>query len=199
MLDVLYDIIYLVRLLLNLRHRWSTLAYDIVCLTYDVVRLIIRSVPAAETTRRPPPQADACQHGCSVSRDVIFALFPVSQSAGRHETRACALDDAQNGPGHMAQRCPVCDLNCADPPSRRPRASWYRFPCPRLGGTVTIRTGARSACQWKREILHVQHWQRKPLAIGGFYDRTPWQPECVLALVNLTSGTLRYYDIMILL
>ncbi len=33
---------------------------------------------------------------------VIFAFSPASQSAGRHETRACALDDAQNGPGHMA-------------------------------------------------------------------------------------------------
>ena len=92
---------------------------------------------------------------------VIFAFFPASQSAGQYETRACALDDAQNGLGHMAQQCPVCDLNCEDPPSRRQRASWYQFPCPR-----TIRTGAWSA--WKREILHVQ--QRKPLAIGELCD-----------------------------
>ncbi len=53
---------------------------------------------------------------------VIFAFFPVSQSAGQHETRACALDDAQNVPGHMAQRCPVCDLNCADPPLEAPKS-----------------------------------------------------------------------------
>ncbi len=47
---------------------------------------------------------------------VIFAFSPVSQSAGRHETRARALDGAQNGLGHMAQRCPLCDCNCAEPP-----------------------------------------------------------------------------------
>jgi hypothetical protein len=35
---------------------------------------------------------------------VIFVLSPVSQSAGWHDTRACALDDAHNCPGHMAQR-----------------------------------------------------------------------------------------------
>jgi hypothetical protein len=79
---------------------------------------------------------------------VIFAFFPASQSAGQHETRACALDDAQNGPGHMAQQCPVCDINCADPPSRRQRASWYQFLCPR-----TIRTCARSA--WMLGIMHL--------------------------------------------
>jgi hypothetical protein len=81
-------------------------------MTYDIVRLImwsVDSVPAAETT---PP--GACQHGRSFSRD--FRLFPASQSAGQHETRACALDDAQNGPGHMAHQCPVCNINCADPP-----------------------------------------------------------------------------------
>ena len=99
---------------------------------------------------------------------VIFAFFPVSQWAGWHETRARALDDAQKGLGHMAQRCPECDCNCADPPSRRPRASWYRLPCPR-----TIRTGVRSV--WKMEILHVQ--ERKPLAIGGFRDQS--DPLCV--------------------
>ena len=66
---VLYDIVYFLRLLSNLRHRRST--YNIVCMTYDIVRLIMRSVPAAETTRRPP--AGACQHGRSFSRD--FRLF----------------------------------------------------------------------------------------------------------------------------
>ena len=98
---------------------------------------------------------------------VIFAFFPASQSAGQHETRSCALDDAQNGPGHMAQQCPVCCINCVDPPSRWQRASWYRFPCPQ-----TISTCARSA--WKGEILHAQ--QRKTLAIGGFCDL--YDPLC---------------------
>ncbi len=100
---------------------------------------------------------------------VIFAFFPASpsQSAGQHETRSCALDDAQNGPGHMAQQCPLCCINCADPPSRWQRASWYRFPCPQ-----TISTCARSA--WKGEILHAQ--QRKTLAIGGVCDL--YDPLC---------------------
>ncbi len=114
---VLYDIVYLLCLLSNLGHRRST--YDIVCMTYDVVRLIIRSVPAAETTR-PPPMTRV---NMGAAFPVIFVFSPVFQSAGQHETRACALDDAQNGPGHMAQRCPVCHLNCADPPSRRQIAS----------------------------------------------------------------------------
>jgi hypothetical protein len=57
---------------------------------------------------------------------VTFAFSPASQSAGQHETRARALIDAQNGPGHMAQQSPVCDLNCADPPSRRQRARRIR-------------------------------------------------------------------------
>jgi hypothetical protein len=92
---------------------------------------------------------------------VIFAFSPASQSAGQHETHSCAWDDAQNGPGHKAQQCPVCCINCTDPPSRCQRASWYRFPCPQ-----TIRTCSRSA--WKGEILHAQ--QRKILAIGGFCD-----------------------------
>jgi hypothetical protein len=49
---VLYDIVYFCYFAQNLRHRRCT--YDIVCMTYDVVCLIMRSVPAAETTRRPP-------------------------------------------------------------------------------------------------------------------------------------------------
>ena len=98
---------------------------------------------------------------------MIFAFSPASQSAGQHETRSCALDDAQNGPGHMAQQCPVCCINCADPPSRWQRAPWYRFPCPQA-----IRTCARSA--WKGEILHAQ--QRKTLAIGGVCDL--YDPLC---------------------
>ncbi len=117
-------------------------------MTYDVVRLIMRSVPAAETTR-PGGAPPLARVNMGAAFPVIFAFFPASQSAGQHETRSCALDDAQNGHGHMAQQCHVCYLNCADPPLRRQRASWYQFPCPQ-----TIRTGALSA--WKREILHVQ-------------------------------------------
>lgn len=67
---VSYDIVYFYYFVQNLRYRRFT--YDIVCMTYDVVRLIMRSVPAAETPRRPP--AGACQHGRSFSRD--FRLFP---------------------------------------------------------------------------------------------------------------------------
>jgi hypothetical protein len=65
---VLYDIVYFYYFAQNLRHRRCT--YDIVCMQYDVVRLIMRSGPAAETTRRPP--AGACQHGRSFSRDFRF-------------------------------------------------------------------------------------------------------------------------------
>ncbi len=130
---VSYDIVYFLRLLLNIRHRRST--YDIVFMTYDVVRLIMRSVPAAETTLRPPPGACQLEHGCSFP--VIFAFFPASQSAGQHETRALALDDAQNGPGHMAQQCPVCDLNCADPQGvKEPHGTNFHAPerfAPALG------------------------------------------------------------------
>ena len=75
---VWYDIVYLYYFAQSLRHRMYT--YDIVCMTYDVVLLIMQSDPAAETTRRPP--AGACQHGRSFSRD--FRLFPrlsVSRSA----------------------------------------------------------------------------------------------------------------------
>jgi hypothetical protein len=73
MLYVSYDIVYFyyfAQKVQNLRHRRYT--YDIVCMTYDVVLLIMRSVPAAETSRRPP--AGACQHGRTFSRD--FRLFP---------------------------------------------------------------------------------------------------------------------------
>ena len=66
---VLYDIVYFYYFAQNLRHRRCT--YDIVYMTYGVIRLIMRSVPAAETTRRPP--AGACQHGRSFFRD--FRLF----------------------------------------------------------------------------------------------------------------------------
>ncbi len=75
---VSYDIVHFYYFAQNLRHRRYT--YDIVCMTYDVVFLSMRSVPAAETSRRPP--AGACQHGRSFSRD--FRLFPrlsVSRSA----------------------------------------------------------------------------------------------------------------------
>ena len=67
---VYYDIVYFYYFVQNLRYRRFT--YDIVCMKYDVVRRIMRSVPAAETPRRPP--AGACQHGRSFSRD--FGLFP---------------------------------------------------------------------------------------------------------------------------
>ena len=39
---VLYDIVYFYYFAHNLRHRRCT--YDIVCMTYDVVRLVMRSV-----------------------------------------------------------------------------------------------------------------------------------------------------------
>ena len=64
-----YDIVYFYCFAQNLQYRRCT--YDIVCMTYDVVRLIMRSVPAAET---PPPPAGAGQHGRSFPRD--FRLFP---------------------------------------------------------------------------------------------------------------------------
>ncbi len=69
---VSHDIVYFYYIVKNLRYRRCT--YDIVtvCMTYDVVRLIMRSVPAVETPRRPP--AGACQHGRSFPRD--FRLFP---------------------------------------------------------------------------------------------------------------------------
>jgi hypothetical protein len=82
-------------------------------MTCYVVRLIMRSVPAAEATQCTP----LARVNMGAAFPVIFAFFLASQSAGQHETRSCALDDAQNGPGHMAQQCPVCYLNCADPPS----------------------------------------------------------------------------------
>jgi hypothetical protein len=75
---VSYDIVYFYYFAQTPRHRRYT--YDIVCMTYDVVLLIMRSVPAAETTRRPPP--DACQHGRSFSRDFrLFLRLSVSRSA----------------------------------------------------------------------------------------------------------------------
>ena len=67
---VSYDIVYFYYIVKNLRYRRCT--YDVVFMTYDIVCLIMRSVPAAETPRRPP--AGACQHGRSFSRD--FRLFP---------------------------------------------------------------------------------------------------------------------------
>ncbi len=159
----MYDIVYIIRLVQNLRHHSST--YDIVCLTYDVIRLIIRSM-MMDQLRKRPCGTPLTRVNMGAAFPMIFAFFPVSRSAGWHETRARALNDAQDGLGHMAQRCPLCNCNCADPPSRRPRASWYLFTCPPV-----ICTGAQSV--WKREIL-----QRKLLTIGGFRDQSESDPLC---------------------
>ena len=74
---VSYDIVYFYYFVHNLRYRRFT--YDIVCMTYDVVRLIIRSIPATETTRRHP----LTRVNMGAAFPVIFDFFPVSQSAGR--------------------------------------------------------------------------------------------------------------------
>jgi hypothetical protein len=94
-------------------------------MTYDVVRLIIRSIPACGNDPAPTPLTPV---NMGAAFPVIFAFFPVSQSAGRHETRARALDAARNGLGHMTQRCPLCDCNCADPPRgvREPHGTDFR-------------------------------------------------------------------------
>jgi hypothetical protein len=74
----LYDIVYFYYIAQNLRYRRCT--YDVVCMTYDIVRHIMRSVPAAETPR--PPPAGACQHGRSFSRDFrLFLRLSVTRAA----------------------------------------------------------------------------------------------------------------------
>ncbi len=78
--------------------------------------------------RKQPGAPPLARVNIGAAFPVMFAFFPASQSASQLETRSCVLDDAQNGPGHMAQQCHVCDLNCAGPPLRRQRASWYQFP-----------------------------------------------------------------------
>ena len=75
---VTYDVVYFYYISKNLRCRRCT--YDVVCMTYDIVRLIMRSVPAAETPR--PPPAGACQHGRSFPRDFrLFLRLSVSRAA----------------------------------------------------------------------------------------------------------------------
>ena len=74
----LYDIVYFYYIAQNLRYRRCT--YDVVCMTYDIVRLIMRSVPAVETPRVPP--AGACQHGRSFSCDFrLFLRLSVTRAA----------------------------------------------------------------------------------------------------------------------
>ena len=75
---VTYDVVYFYYIAKNLRYRRCT--YDVVCMTYDIVRLIMRSVPAAETPR--PPPAGVCQHGRSFPRDFrLFLRLSVSRAA----------------------------------------------------------------------------------------------------------------------
>jgi hypothetical protein len=69
---------------------------------------------------------------------------------------ACALEDAQNGPGHMAQQCPVCNLNCANPPSTR--ASRTDFHAPKRFALALCQPGkGRFWSAWKREISARTH------------------------------------------
>ena len=75
---VTYDVVYFYYIAKNLRYRRCT--YDVVCMTYDIVRLIMRSVPAVETPRVPP--AGACQHGRSFSCDFrLFLRLSVTRAA----------------------------------------------------------------------------------------------------------------------
>ena len=105
---------------------------------------------------------------------VIFAFFPASQSAGQHETRSCALDDAQNGPGHMAQQCPVCCINCADPPrgGKEPHGTDFHAPkrfAPALGrlgkgrfcmrsSVKPSRSGGSETCMTPYVRTYKQEW-----------------------------------------
>jgi hypothetical protein len=75
--------------------------------TYDVVYFTrhrisehqVRTGRAVGTIQRPPPRVSTWTEPflCFVY------YFYAAQSAGRHETRACPLADAQNGHGHMGQ------------------------------------------------------------------------------------------------
>ena len=102
---------------------------------------------------------------------VIFAFFPASQSAGQHETRSCALDDAQNGPGHMAQQCPVCCINCADPPSRWQRASLLQLVvmqvCSRWARGPGQRPLTDTAGPQLPEVCRLMTWVRSCQATGN--------------------------------
>jgi hypothetical protein len=72
--------------------------------------------------------------------------FYAAQSAGRHETHACPFVDAHNGHGHMEKRWPACNLNCAEPLSRRPRAQEYSFPCSLMTSTSTRSASKGGIC-----------------------------------------------------
>jgi hypothetical protein len=83
------DIVYFLRLLSNLRlhtisYAWHTMSYVSSCGLFR--------------RRKQPGALPLALVNMSAAFPVIFAFFPASQSAGQHETRACALIDAQKLP-----------------------------------------------------------------------------------------------------
>jgi hypothetical protein len=80
--------------------------------------------------RKQPGALPQARVNMGAAFPVIFAFSPASHSAGQHETRACALIDAQNGPDHMAQQCSVYDLTALTPPRgvKEPHGTDFHAP-----------------------------------------------------------------------